>query len=98
MALHALQRRMRPRQRVIRVCGVVKVDVSPIRRVVARFAGSREPRGGMVGISRTLPVRLMAAVASRRQRRVVVVRVALRTRHRRMRSHQRKHRRMIERG
>jgi len=98
VALHALQCRVRSRERVIRIRGVVEVDVGPIRRIVAGFARSGKRRGGMVGIGRALPVRLMAAVARRRQRRVVVICVALRARHRRMRSHQREDRRVIERG
>ena len=58
---------------------VIKDRAQPRSRVVARLARGREARRLMVGVGRAVVVRLMAAVASRRQSRVVVVHVALRT-------------------
>ncbi len=58
---------------------VVKDRAQPRRRVMARLARCREACRLMIGVGRAVVVRLMAAVASRRQSRVVVVHVALRT-------------------
>ena len=96
VALCARHSRVRARQRIVRISSVIEVDVCPVRRVVARFAGRRERNRGMVWIGCTLPVRLMAAVAGGRQRCVVVVGVALRACHRCMRSRQREYRGVIE--
>jgi len=60
-----------------REIGVIERRPSPTRRGVAGIAGLREAGRGMVRVRRTLIVRIVAAVARGRQRRVVVVHVAL---------------------
>lgn len=66
MALHTLQRGMRARQRIVRIRGVIEVDVRPVSCAVARVAGRRECRSRVVRIGRSLPVRLMTPIAGRR--------------------------------
>jgi len=56
---------------------------------VASLARGREPRGDVVRVVRSLIIRLMAAIAGRRQRRVVVVHMALRARNRHVEARQR---------
>ncbi len=58
--------------------GVVEHRAKPGTGVVASLACGREPGGDVIGIVRSLVIRLMAAIASGRQRGVVVVHVALR--------------------
>jgi hypothetical protein len=86
MALRALQRCMHSRQRIVRIDGVIKIDVRPCGGVVARVAGGRKRNGGVIRIGCILEVRLMTAKARRRQCRVVVVHVALSAGNRRVRS------------
>lgn len=69
---------------------------SPIGIGVARVTGRWESHGNVTRIRGPGEIRLMAAVAVGRQRRVVVIRVALRTSQCGMRSQQREYRRMIE--
>jgi len=85
-------------QRVIRKDGMIKRDVGPVRRGMACITGSRKSRGDVIGIRGPIEIRLVAAVAGGRQRRVVVVGVALRARNSRMRSRQRERGRVIESG
>ena len=97
MALNTGQRSMQSGQRVIRIDRVIEIDIGPVRRRMACVASRREPGTHMVGICGSLPVRLMASVTARGQRRVVVVRVALRAGDRGMRPRQREDRRVIKR-
>jgi len=57
---------------------VVECHRRPIARVVASFAGGGEGNSYVTRIRRSGEIRLVAAVAIRRQGRVVVIRVALR--------------------
>lgn len=98
MALDALQGRVRSGQRIVRIGRMVEVDARPVRRAVACVASCRKRSSSVARIGCALPIRLMAAVARRRQSRVVVVRVALCARHSRMRPGQREYRSMIEGG
>jgi len=58
--------------------GVIESRIQPVRGGVARVASCRESGRRMVRIGRTLVVPLVARVAIRRYRRVVVVHVAIR--------------------
>lgn len=59
--------------------GVVEDCAQPRSGVMACLTSGREPRRNVVWVVRSLVIRLMAAVTSRWQRRVVVVHVTLRT-------------------
>ena len=63
---------------------------------MAGCAGGGEGCRTVIGIRGPREIRLVAAVAIRRKRRVVIVRVALRASHRGMSPGQRKDRRVIE--
>jgi len=67
---------------------MVEGRADPGGRSVAGLACSREPRRGMRRTIRSIPIRLVASVASRGQRGVIVIRVALRAHHRRVRASQ----------
>lgn len=69
---------------------VVECRAGPGGRCVAGIAGCRKARRSVVGIRRSVPVSLMAAIARGRERRVVVVHMTCRTRNRRMSSGERK--------
>lgn len=85
MALRALHRRMRTRQRKRSVV-VIESCQRPRGRVVALRTIRRESRWRMRRIVRRLVISLMASVARRWQRRVVVIHVALCALHCRMRT------------
>jgi len=90
VALRALHGRMRARQREAGR-GVVEIRVRPRGRVVTLLTGLREPGLYVVRTGRSLEI-LQVAVDARRLRVrhvVVVVDVALRARHRRVRAGQR---------
>jgi len=97
VALSACQRRVHSGKRIVGIRGVVEVDIGPVGRRMACVAGGREARCNVAGVRGSIPIRLVAAEAGGRQRRVVVVGVALRARKCGMSTGQRKHRSMIER-
>lgn len=68
--------------------GVVEGGLHPIRRVVAGRAGCRKPCRNVIRIGGAVVIRLVARIAVRRNRRVVVVDVATRAGNRCMRSRQ----------
>lgn len=68
---------------------MIETRCQPASRGVAQRAISREPRGNVRRIICALEVSLVAAVAVRRGVVVVIVRVALRTRNRRVLPRQR---------
>lgn len=68
---------------------VIKGRPGPGRGVVACGAGGGEARRGVGGIGGSVPIRFVAGVAIGRNRSVVVVNVALRTRNGYMRAGQR---------
>lgn len=96
VALRAAQRGMHASQRIVRILGVIKRDIRPVGGRVAGFARSRETGGRMIRVCRSSPIRLMTSEACRRQSCVIVVRMALRAGHSRMRPRQRKDRGVIE--
>jgi len=57
---------------------MIEVDVGPVRCRMAGVAGCGEPGCGVARVCRSIPIRLVAAVAGRGQRAVVVIGVALR--------------------
>lgn len=71
------------RQRECRVV-VIKGGWAPAARGVADGAIRREPRSNVIGVRGSSKIRLMAGVACRRRRCVVIVRMALRAGQRRM--------------
>jgi len=77
MALGAGQRGMSSGQWIVGIHRVIEVDVDPVRSRVARVAGRGKPGSRVAGVRRSIPIRLMAAVASGRKRAVVVIRMAL---------------------
>lgn len=79
VALVAIDGSVRARERERSVV-VVECRSRPCRRVVTRVAGGRKTRRCVGGIGSTIPFRLMTAVARGGQCRVVIVRMALRTR------------------
>ena len=81
VAFHAIHCCVRARQRERRVV-VIECRSSPCRRGVASVACRRKSRRGMIRIRRAIPISLVAPVTRRRQRRVVVVCMALRARNR----------------
>jgi len=62
---------------VEREIGVIEIGIRPLHGVVTRRACGWEMRGRVVRIIRVQLIRLMAAVAIRRQRRVVAIDVAV---------------------
>lgn len=62
---------------VQREIGVIEIGIRPLHGVVARRARGREMRGRVIRIIGVQIIRLMAAVAIRRQRRVVAIDVAV---------------------
>ncbi len=99
MALRALQGGMRAGQGVIRVQRVIEGgDRRPCGVAVAGVACGRESRGRVAGVGGSVEVRLVATDAGGGNRRVVVVGVALRAGQRSVRTGQREHRRVVERG
>jgi len=78
MALGAGQRGMSSGQRIVGIHCVIEVDVGPVRRRMAGVAGRGKPGSRMARVCRSVPIRLVAAVAGRGQRAVVVIGVALR--------------------
>ena len=77
VAFHAIHRCVRARERERRVV-VIECRSGPISRGVAGVACCRKSRRSMIRIRRAIPIGLMASVARRGQRRVIVVCVALR--------------------
>ncbi len=102
MARRANVVRISMRSRELRVLGVVKSSPGPCRRVVAVLACRWEELGlrRVARIGGVVVIRLMAADAGCRQRRVVVVHVAIgaNTRRHRMRSRQRERRVVVVKG
>lgn len=97
VALGAAQRRVQARQWIVRILRMVEVDICPVRRRMARFARGRECGRGVVRVRRSRPVSAMASVTIRRQGRVVIVGVALSTRHSGVRPGQREDRCVVKR-
>ena len=97
VALRTSKRRVHSGQRIVGIHSVIEIDGCPVGRGVARFAGGRKSRGGVIRIRRAVPIGLMAAEAICRQRGVIVVRVALGASYRGMRPSQRKYRSVVER-
>src|SRR5215469_4364878 len=85
MALAALQRRVRARQRPPGR-GMIEARLSPRGGVVTDLALLREAHRHVIRIGGAGEVLLMAAIAGRRQAGVVVVHVALRALHAGMRA------------
>lgn len=69
--------------------GVVERCIGPVRRVVAGGAGRRETGCSVIGVICLLIIQLVAAVAIGRERRVVIVHVAICAGHVHMRPRQR---------
>jgi len=88
VALHTGQCRVEASQRVIRIQRVVEGRIRPVRVAVAGVAGVREVPLRMARIGRIGEISDVARVAVLRDRRVVVVDVALRARHGRVESKQ----------
>jgi len=65
-------------QWVVGIQCVIEVDVDPVSSRMARVAGRGEPCSRVARVCRSIPIRLVAAEAGRRQRRVVVIGMALR--------------------
>jgi len=63
---------------IVSIQGVIEIDVGPVRSRVARVAGRGEPCCRVARVCRSIPIRLVTAVAGRGQRAVVVIRMALR--------------------
>jgi len=84
---------MRPDKRKDR--RMIESRRSPVSRRVAQRAIGREAGGDVSRIRGPSEIRFMAAVASCRQRSVIVIRVATRARHSRMRSRQRERCRVV---
>ena len=78
MAFHAIHGCVRAGQREGRVV-VIECRSGPRTRRVTGVASRRETRRDVIRIGRAIPVGLVAPIACRGQRRVVVVCVALRT-------------------
>ena len=96
MALCALQRRVHSGQRIIRIQRMVESHGWPCGCVVTRIAGSWKSDSRVIWICRALEVGLVTAEAGRRQRRVVVVGMALRARNCCMRTGQRENRCVVK--
>jgi len=77
---------------------VIERRARPRRCCVASGAGRREPGGSVVRIGRAVVVALVATHAGRRQRRVVVVHVAISAGHGGVRAGQRESRRVVIEG
>lgn len=69
--------------------GVIEGRTQPTRRRMAERTGRGETRCDVVGIVRSLVIRLVAAITIGLQGRVIVVHVATRARHRGVSSRQR---------
>jgi hypothetical protein len=98
VALDARQCCVRSCQRIVGIRRVIEGDSRPVGRVVTGVARSGECGRNVTGIRGTREIRLVTAVARRRQCRVVVIRVALRALQGCMCTRQREHRSMIESG
>ncbi len=97
MALDTRQCCMRSGQRIVGVERMIEIDICPVRGCVAGVTRSWETCGYVIRISGSGPIGLMASVTGGRQRRVVVVGVALCAGHRSVSACKWKHRGMIER-
>jgi hypothetical protein len=98
VALHAGKCRVHPGQRVVGIDGVIEVHACPVGSCMAGITCGWKSRGSMAGVVGPVPIGLVTPIAVCGQSRVVVVRVALRAGHCRMRTGQRKYRSMIECG
>ena len=96
MALYAGQRCMHSSQWIVGVGRVIEGDSGPVAGVMTGVAGGREGCCDMAGIGCSCEIRLVTSIAVGGKRCVVVIGMALRTRHSSMRAGQRKDRRMIE--
>jgi len=83
---------------VHREVSVVPVSRNPGSRVVTRRAGRREARRRMIWVIGAAVIRLMTRVAVRRQRSVIVVDVAARTRNLEVEARQRERRAVVIEG
>ena len=107
MAVGALEHRVVARVRMTRGADTIRVPVigrevrviesrsCPRRRGMASRARIRETRRRVIRIGRAVVIRLVAAHARRRQRGVVVIHVAVRAGHGRVRPSQRERRRVV---
>lgn len=97
VALHAVQRCVRPCQRIVGIRCMIEHDRCPVGGGMAGVTSGGEGCGYVTWIRGSGEILLMAAVAIRGQRRVVVVCVASCACDRSVCAGQREHRRVIER-